>query len=251
MVPSSAFVRTAEKITNYINRSVDLAGAKDGEEVLALFEKIQLLFPQWIIMTCPAMHPEILYASSNSESVIGYSSEFLKRSGGIPFFLSRVHEDDQPDLHDCYAFTHDFTQEIDPASYAQYRVIYHYRFQKRDGSYIYVHDEKAVMELPGSGKLYYLLLRDVTQERSFPGVKVEIFRQDTTLHKIREHRPGALRNPLSKREGELVMLIGRGLSTKEIAGHLHISHHTVRNIKSKLFEKYNVNNSIELLNMVR
>jgi DNA-binding CsgD family transcriptional regulator len=53
---------------------------------------------------------------------------------------------------------------------------------------------------------------------------------------------------LSKRETELVALIRKGLRTKEIADQLKISHHTVRNIRQRMFEKYNVNNSIELLN---
>jgi len=47
----------------------------------------------------------------------------------------------------------------------------------------------------------------------------------------------------------LLSFIKQGLSTKEIAWHLNISPNTVRNIKSKLFEKYNVGNSIELLNI--
>jgi DNA-binding CsgD family transcriptional regulator len=250
MQQQSAFLRTAEKITSYINKYIQLAGADKREEVLDLFEKMQLLFPQWVIMTCPAMHPDILYASANIEAVLGYSNDYLLRKG-IQSFFAHVHEDDQRDLHDCYSFVHEFAQDIQPTDYPIYRTIYHYRFIKPDSSCIYIHDEKAVLDIPGAGNLYYVLLRDITEERSFPGVKVELFRHTGALHKIKEYRPAALRHPLSRREGELVMLIGQGLSTKEIAGQLHISHNTVRNIKSRLFEKYKVNNSIELLNLVR
>jgi DNA-binding NarL/FixJ family response regulator len=97
--------------------------------------------------------------------------------------------------------------------------------------------------------LYYVLFRDITEEKTFTGVKAELFRQKQSLVKIDEYKPGAARNPLSKREKELISFIKQGLSTKEIAWHLNISPNTVRNIKSKLFEKYNVGNSIELLNM--
>jgi DNA-binding CsgD family transcriptional regulator len=41
------------------------------------------------------------------------------------------------------------------------------------------------------------------------------------------------------------------IGTEEVTAiidHLKISHHTVRNIRQRMFEKYNVNNSIELLN---
>lgn len=43
-------------------------------------------------------------------------------------------------------------------------------------------------------------------------------------------------------------MIRKGLRTKEIADQLKISHHTVRNLRQRIFEKYNVNSSIELLN---
>jgi DNA-binding NarL/FixJ family response regulator len=113
-----------------------------------------------------------------------------------------------------------------------------------------MHDEKAILNLRGTGNLYYTLFRDITAEKPFTGVKAELFRQQgRQLDKIKEYNPSAERKPLSKREEELVTLIRQGLSTKEIAGHLKISPNTARNIKSKLFEKFNVNNSIELLNM--
>lgn len=39
------------------------------------------------------------------------------------------------------------------------------------------------------------------------------------------------------------------LTNKEIACRLNISHNTSRNIRSKLFEKFKVNNVVELLNV--
>ena len=83
----------------------------------------------------------------------------------------------------------------------------------------------------------------------FSGVKVEIYREQPVFEKIVEYKPSHVKNKLSPREADLVDLIKRGLTTKEIAWQLNISHNTVRNIKSKMFEKYNVTNAIELLNM--
>jgi DNA-binding CsgD family transcriptional regulator len=137
-----------------------------------------------------------------------------------------------------------------PEEHVQYRAIFHYRFKKPNGQYMYLYDEKAALHLRGSGNLYYVLMRDITNERPFTGVKVELLQQEgQVFNKIREYKPSAQRKALSKREQELVSLMRQGLSTKEIAWYLNISQNTVRNIKSKMFEKYNVNNSIELLNM--
>jgi DNA-binding CsgD family transcriptional regulator len=202
-----------------------------------------------VIMTCPVMHKDIRYITRNSSTVLGYEAEELIFYSNVDRYFSMVYEADREDLITCYAYIHDFITTVPPELHSRYRIVYHYRFQKKDGSYIYLHDEKAVLHLQDSGNLYYTLFRDVSGETIFTGVKVEIFLQDSSLVKIADFKPLSNRQSLTKRENELVTLIRRGLSTKEIAGQLNISHNTVRNIKSKLFEKYNVSNTVELLNM--
>lgn len=248
MVKEAVFMRMRDRLTAYIEKYVTLAGAEKREEVLDLFDKMQMLFPHWVIMTCPVMHPDIKYISENYQYVFGDNYGYVLNNSAEKYF-EQVHDADKDDLHSCFDFVHDQFETVPPELHYQYRNIFHYRFKKKNNQHIYLHDEKAVINLKGSGNLYYVLLRDITAERNFGGVKVEVFKQGHTLTKIAEHKPSADRSMLTKREGELVTLIKQGLSTKEIAWYLKISHNTVRNIKSKLFEKYNVNNTIELLNM--
>lgn len=249
MVSEAVLMRSADKVAAYIEKYVTRAGAESREEVLNLFENINQLFPHWVIMTCPFMHPDLHYVSKNAPHVFGYSTDYMIHNSTIEKMFVHVHEADQQDLHDCFSYTHDFLESVPPEKHFAYRIVFHYRFRKSNGQYIYLHDEKATLNLGNAGNLYYVLLRDITAERPFNGVKIELFKHDPGLSKIGEYKPSAMRNSLSKREQELVTLIKQGLSTKEIAWHLSISHNTVRNIKSKLFEKYNVTNSIELLNM--
>jgi DNA-binding CsgD family transcriptional regulator len=250
MKGKAVWMRTADRVVNYINEYVTVAGAEKREEVLQLFDNMHQLFPHWVMMTCPVMHPNIQYISKNSPHIFGCPKEYLINNSNIAEFFSMVHDADQEDLHSCFSFIHDLLELIPPEEHDQYRTVYHYRFRKSNGQYIYLYDEKAVLCLSGSGNLYYALFRDITSERAFSGVKAEVFKQERgVLKKIKEYKPSAERNALSKREVELVTLIKQGLSTKEIAYYLNISHNTVRNIKSRLFEKYNVNNTVELLNM--
>jgi DNA-binding CsgD family transcriptional regulator len=249
MIGKAAWMRNADRVITYINEYVTLAGAEKQEEVLRLFDSLNQLFPNWVMMTCPVMHPDIHYVSKNSAHILGYSGEYLLSNSRAEHYFSMVHDADQDDLNACFSFVHDQIETIPPDQHEQYRTVYHYRFRKSNGQFIYVHDEKAVLYLRDAGNLYYALLRDITSEKAFSGVKVELLKQEGTMNKIKEFKPSSERHPLSKREGELVTLIKQGLSTKEIAYYLDISHNTVRNIKSKLFEKYNVNNTIELLNM--
>lgn len=248
MVREAMLIRTADRVVSYINQYVTLAGAEKKEEVLRLFDSMHQFFPHWVIMTCPVMHPHILYASKNCEHVFGYPDDYLMNEGRVERFFALVHPDDQAELYECFAHAHDYLETVIPDEHYKYRTIYYYRMKKANGQYMYLHDEKATLNIPGSGQLYYGLFRDITTERPFAGVKVELYRQEETLNKIQEYKPSARRNPLSKRETELVDLVKQGLTTKEIAWYLKISHNTVRNIKSKLFEKYNVSNIVELLN---
>ena len=249
MISEAAIYRTADRISTYIQRYVTLAGAEKKDEVLALFEKMNQLFPHWGIMTCPVMHPDIHYISRNSRYIFGESNSYFQLNHDMRKYFSNVHPADQADLYNCFEYVHNQLETIPPEQHYQYRNIFHYRFRRENGQYIYLHDEKAALQLEGGGNLYYALFRDITAERQFNGVRVEFYQQNDTLEKYDEYKPSAERNSLTKREGELVALIKQGLSTKEIAWYLKISHNTVRNIKSKLFEKYNVNNTVELLNM--
>jgi DNA-binding CsgD family transcriptional regulator len=248
MVKEAALMRMSQRLTAYIEKYVKIAGAEKREEVIDLFDKMHLLFPHWVIMTCPVMHPDINYASKNFRYVFD-DAAIPTINNRIQNYFEKVHDADQEDLHSCFSFMHDYLEMIPPELHYQYRCIHHYRFKKQNGQHMYLHDEKAVLNLKDSGNFYYGLFKDISGEKIFSGVKIEVFRQENTLRKVTEYKPSAERNPLSKREGELVTLIKQGLSTKEIAWYLKISHHTVRNIKSKMFEKYNVSNTIELLNM--
>jgi len=248
MVKEVVMSRLVDRLSTYIDQYVTVAGTEKREEVFELFDKMNLFFPHWVIMTCPVMHPDIQYVSNNYAAIMGHDKNYTINVNPNEYFI-HVHEDDQNDLHSCFSFVHDFLESVPPEQHCFYRSVFYYRFKKKNGQYIFIHDEKPVLNLRESGNLYYTLFRDVTAEKNFSGVKVEIFKQEETLDKIREHKPSAKRNTLSKREGELVTLIKQGLSTKEIAWYLNISHNTVRNIKSKLFEKFNVNNTVELLNM--
>jgi len=247
MITEALLHRSAERVITYIQRYVTVAGVEKREEVASLFDNIVQLFPHWVIMTCPIMHPEMCYVSKNWNLLFA-------RNPALPNYplestFAQVHDDDQQDLLKCLNFVHDALEATLSEQHYHYRSVFYYRFRKPNGQLIHLHDEKAILYVNGSGNLYYSLYRDLTAEKPFSGVKVEMFRQEQSLVKISDYKPSAERSILTKREGELVNLMKQGLSTKEIAWYLNISHNTVRNIKSRLFEKYNVKNMIELLNM--
>jgi DNA-binding CsgD family transcriptional regulator len=54
---------------------------------------------------------------------------------------------------------------------------------------------------------------------------------------------------LSKREVQVVQCLAEGLSNREIAQHLELSQHTVKNHLFRIFDKLGVSSRVELLNM--
>ncbi|MCP8617890.1 response regulator transcription factor [Salirhabdus salicampi] len=52
-------------------------------------------------------------------------------------------------------------------------------------------------------------------------------------------------NPLTERENQVIKLIAKGKSTKEIAKELHLTYGTVRNYISVIFDKLDVSNRVE------
>jgi len=56
-------------------------------------------------------------------------------------------------------------------------------------------------------------------------------------------------NPFTFKEKEVLALISMGLTTKEIAGRLNISHHTVETHRKNLLRKCEAKNSAQLVQL--
>jgi PAS domain S-box-containing protein len=243
----SPLTRAGERIISLVREISEEQELESMEHIFPFMDAMQKMFPQWVFMICPIHHPECRYISSNCEQVLGYRDEDLNDlfPAGI---MMKAHEDDQQDLRECFSHLQNYLGDKSPEEYIALRMIFQYRLRHRNGNYVHVQDEKASFKLQNSKVVYYSILKDITEQSPFKGVKLDVYRQDATQEKLTTFRPGRQQVKLSKREAELVTMIRNGLRTKEIADYLNISHHTVRNIRQRMFEKYNVNSSIELLN---
>ena len=243
----SPLVRAGEKVVSLVKEISREQALISMEDIFPFMDAMQKIFPQWVFGICPFHHPESRYISNNCEQVLGYTSDEIY--GLLPLgIIAHVHEDDRQAMQSCFSFLHDYLQDRPAEEYYTLRVVLQYRFKHKNGNYLLVQDEKASLKLKNSTFVYYSIMKDITEETVYTGVKLDIYKQDISQEKLAEFRPATQHVRLSKRETELVGLIRKGLRTKEIADHLKISHHTVRNIRQRMFEKYNVNSSIELLN---
>jgi DNA-binding CsgD family transcriptional regulator len=243
-----SLVRKSQTIITYLNDHLLQEGSNDIHYLFTMIKTLQNIFPKWVLLSCPAQHPGFFFITDNCKNILGYTAADLSKVHQPSFLLSRIHEDDLDDMHRCFSFIESFLKETMPYEYIHLRFILQYRFRHKHGHYITIHQEKAILSLDGANPLYYSIIKDCGDEAVFNGVKLEIYKYDTTLKKLTEFYPARENVRLSKREQDIIELMQTGLSTKQIAHRLSISQFTARNIKQKMFEKYKVNNSISLLN---
>jgi len=250
MITGTSIAKQSIRILGYINKAMQPEESGVQDDIIKALYSMHKLYPTCAIITCPVTHSNFFYASENCQSVFGYTPQFIvDHFKELAYYFSQIHEADMSDFQDCMDYLESFLHKELPQDVNKLRTVFHYRFRNDKGRYVYLHDERATL-MSGSGTIVnYSLIRAMPDEVVFSGVKMEIYKDGDVFEKLVEYKPSTGRNKLSKRENDLVVLIKKGLTTKEIAGHLRISHNTVRNIKSKLFEKYSVNNAIELLNM--
>ena len=105
-----------------------------------------------------------------------------------------------------------------------------------------------------------VLLATVDYLRRLPGTSRRQERNDPTSSDSRETTdcrdpaspslPERLDSPLTDREQEIALLVGQGLSNKDIADRLHISTITVRHHLTNLFGKLGISTRLKLLRWV-
>src|SRR5262245_55740229 len=141
MTNYQSLTRTTEKLISFLEEYRESKHDATYEDIEPLFQTIQNIFPQWILMTCPLKHTQFRFISENCKNVLGFSREMYKAASAGDFLFSRIHEDDIEPLHQCLLYINDFFKNSLPDEYPKMRCVFQYRFRKPDGSYITLHDE--------------------------------------------------------------------------------------------------------------
>jgi len=243
-----SLLRAAKKVIAYLDTQVEEEQHLVIEDVFPIMQTVQHMFPQWVLQTCVFRHPNMRFISPNCLTVFGYSAENLIAENYPLLLLTHIHEEDREDLHQCFLFIEKFLRDRSPEECVNLRFVFNYRIRHAEGHYITVHDEKATLHVTQSTLLNYSLFRDTQREAAFTGVNVIIYERGETLNRLAIYKPSAEQLKLSRRENDILELIKKGLTNKEIAYNLDISPNTARNIRQKMFLRYGVTNIVELLN---
>jgi DNA-binding CsgD family transcriptional regulator len=213
--------------------------------VIAGIRFTEQLFPQKLFMLCPVSHPTLSYVSESCQAVLGYSVGEMKRKT-VGEIIELIHPEDIDNFMRCLSFV----EKYEPYDPTQYRILTHYRLKNKEGKYIQICDEKIGLQSQSGKYIYMAILQDASKEHRTNNVKVEILKKyKSGFLKIASYNPMLEENDITPRQEEIISLIKKGFTNKEIADILHVSVYTVKNHKQALFKKRNVSSSLELASL--
>ncbi len=192
------------------------------------------------------------YASEGFTSMFGVPPELLRDIAGQGDLIeSLIHPDDRAKIADLQLRHAKFIYSLPPVERNDYRTIYQMRMRGAQGRYINVVSRQQVIETDRNGKAWIVM-----------GM-IELAPDQTPTDRVRcsvlNLRTGQFFNPyaesaewaLTGRELEILLLIGQGCLSKEIAARLNVSKFTVDNHRKNILAKLEADNAIEAVNIAR
>lgn len=159
--------------------------------------------------------------------------------------LARVHPED---LQKKYRYEFQFFQlikSIDLSERINYSLIAKLRIRNSEGKYILVKHRLLYLSSTEEGDVWLVLcLYNMVYDH--PGFNVpDGVVVNSSTGAITDCLQRRFDEILSSREVEIIRLINMGMRSKEIAGKLSLSIHTVNRHRQNIFQKLNVNNAME------
>lgn len=221
----------------------------DGKrESIKQFSKLS----QSCIFTVDVFKERYDFASDNFSTFFGYNPEWIKtirRQGDV--LEERIHPNDRSQLMEYQIEHGQFIYSLPKEERNDYRQIFQFRMLNAKGQYVNVVSRHQVLEKDMDGNAWIVMgIMDISPDQVLTGqVKRTIINRKTG-----EIIPPSLiraERKLTVREKEILLLIARGLLSKEIARKLNISIYTINNHRKNILSKLNVDNMIEAINIAR
>jgi len=191
---------------------------------------------------------ELDIVSNGVLSVLGYTpAEF-----SLQLLMDITHPDDRPWFLNYENSAAAFLKGLPLEKLTRYKVRYDFRLKSKGGKYVRLLHQSAVIEHDENGQLIRTIgvHTDITSLKpegkpilSFIGLDGEPSYIDVDVEKLFT----VSKEPLSKREKQILLLIMDGRSSKEISGMLNISKQTVDTHRNNMLAKNDLRNTGELI----
>ena len=192
------------------------------------------------------------FASDNFSTLLGYdptSIKTIREQGDL--LEERIHPDDRGQLIEYQIEHGQFIYSLTPEERNDYQQIFQYRILNAKGKYVNVTSRQQVVEKDRNGKAWIILgIIDISPDQTLSDkIRRTVINRKTGEILLSPFTQAERR--LTDREKEILVLIRRGLLSKEIADKLGVSIHTVNNHRKNILAKLDVDNVIEAINTAR
>jgi DNA-binding CsgD family transcriptional regulator len=197
---------------------------------------------------------QYLYVADNVFDIMHFTKEqYMER--GVELHFSNIQPNAQMGMLEFGRIISSYFKTLSNEQKEKYQCYWDYPIRKNDGTIIQILQRDRVMDYDDEGRINIVLLVciDITNQKQnkshhlrltngSENILYEYSLKEKALFKLEE---------LSNRELEIAGMINKGLSRKQIADNLYLSFHTVNTHCKNINEKLRVNDSIELINLLK
>lgn len=182
----------------------------------------------------------VQYITSSFQRLTGYPALEVTRN----FLEEIIHKNDLSYVLKCEGKCTKFSSRLSFEEHFNYVFIYSYRVKTLPNTYIRILQETQALEVDNHGKLSKMLITHKKIEDYNKRPKDDFKIYDKSLNLCIQQKNIKI---LTKRELEILLLIKKGMCSREISETLNISNDTVRTHRKNILSKSNCNSFIELV----
>jgi len=195
------------------------------------------------------------FASDRFSELFGFDPQHIRTIQTQGDLLEeRIHPDDRQQLFDFQIDHGRFIYTLPAVQRNDFQQIFQYRMLNSKQQYVNVISRQQVIRQDNYGKAWMIMgMMDISPDQTQTGkVKRTLVNRQTgelvcaseTLLQPENHQEIP---SLTKREREILLLIHKGMLSKEIADRLCVSIYTVHNHRKNILARLHANNSIEAI----
>lgn len=191
---------------------------------------------------------KFVYASDIALDLFGLTVEDFLKKGHDPAF-DLIHPDDVELIVLTRKKAYQLLEALPVEEVKEYKLVHEFRFRNIQGNYVRITEQEQVIELDSDGVIRLMLsVFNIDAGDAKEPVRSHIYNFKKG-EQIFIELSDTLEEPLTLRETEILKLIRNGLLSKEISDRLGISVNTVNVHRQNIFNKLNVENAMEAVNV--
>ncbi len=198
-----------------------------------------------VIMIFDLYKREHVFVSDNISSILNL--DFQKAKGKTDYIDQRIHPDDYIQLMEAGIYFLYYGLSLSPKHRKEGKLINEYRILNENGKYIRIIEQQMCLENDVHGNGWLVIgITDISPDQN----ENAPFRSrliDTRKGEVYMFPPHDKEAMLTAREKEILLLVSKGLISKQIADKLFISVNTVNTHRQRILEKLKADNAIEAI----